>query len=265
MKLSKPTLIVNLCLLIAVLCGTSWSAALKQQNNQKQDPELKKLEDLLVYLNELDKAGSPAKIVVEADKKEKGKLIITLLMPSSDKSSTKKNVLKTQVINLNNIKVSDKSFTEKYVTKSQPLTTRPQQECGELPNVEFEHIGVTQNFRILKEYIYKTTKFDPNKKYTIIVPQFYEYDRASIPRALLPIITKEELGSVAPLIHDRLYRNKGILPVEQVIPYRTFSRKEADSIFYEAMIRCGVGRLKAELAWGAVRVAFWAWKDIDEI
>ena len=77
----------------------------------------------------------------------------------------------------------------------------------------------------------------------ICVPDGFEWDGASVPRLLWPIAGRWGRFSGAALIHDWIYTVKD--------PY---SRNEADAVFFDLMIEDGVGRIRANVMWTAVRV-----------
>jgi len=87
----------------------------------------------------------------------------------------------------------------------------------------------------------------------IAIAEGFVSDLASVPRILRPFIGKTELGSLAPILHDKLYRSGG--------EGGLFSRAEADQIFLRVMGEQGVGRLRRWVAFVAVRLFAWAaWK-----
>lgn len=86
----------------------------------------------------------------------------------------------------------------------------------------------------------------------------YEFDLASVPRAVWPVIAPFELSILAPLFHDLIYEFQGTLPAEHVDPFRTFTRSDADDLFLRLMAAEGVSRWKRALAYTAVRSAGWA-------
>jgi hypothetical protein len=96
-----------------------------------------------------------------------------------------------------------------------------------------------------------TTQYSDTYKITVL--KGFTYDRASIPRIFWVIIDKDSLGNVAPLLHDLLYRNGGLLPTNQVTPYRKFSRKETDDLFLEVATKCGVSKWRRDLVYQVVR------------
>ena len=129
------------------------------------------------------------------------------------------------------------------------------------PNIE----PVSENYyRLMETYYYKDSNV------TIKIPgadngsKGYTYDGASVPRWAWSIIglTPDGLIRAAALVHDWIGDFSGTLPVwSQIKPtFKTYTRKENDDMFYRNMIKCGVDKRKARIAWMAVRVAgglFW--------
>ena len=83
----------------------------------------------------------------------------------------------------------------------------------------------------------------------ITIPAGYEFDLASIPRILWPILAPFELSVAAPLLHDYLYSGEGP---------KGITRKDADLMFLEVMKLEGIGLVKRRAAYLAVRAAGWA-------
>lgn len=95
------------------------------------------------------------------------------------------------------------------------------------------------------------------------IPQNFEFDLASIPRILWPLIGSFELSIVAPLIHDYFYATKGAGFHHKAFdslgesPYpedRLVTRFFADKLFLELMLMEGVTPWKAKAAYHAVRM-----------
>jgi len=105
---------------------------------------------------------------------------------------------------------------------------------------------------------YEFTIFIDDVPFVIFVPAGYRYDRSTI--WWEAIINKDSLGCKGALIHDVLCFYHGVLwqvpgPDEpSCTPFRTFSRIEADRIFYEVMLADHVTPWKAWVAWKAVFV-----------
>lgn len=100
------------------------------------------------------------------------------------------------------------------------------------------------NMRLLNDLIY-TTK----QGFRIVIPTGEETDGASIPRFLWSSQGSPFTGKYrkAAVVHDYLYR-KGY----NKKPLTT--RKQADNIFYEAMIECGCTQYDSFKKYWAVRL-----------
>lgn len=129
-----------------------------------------------------------------------------------------------------------------------------------LPGAVLRQIGATRNWELVEPYTC-TLALDGGSQFSITAVVPFTYDRASIPRLFWPLIDRDSLSSVPPLFHDLLYKKGGVLPTEQVTPYRTFTRKEADDVFLELMKMSGVVEWRYKAAYQAVRkFALLAWK-----
>lgn len=80
---------------------------------------------------------------------------------------------------------------------------------------------------------------------TIAVPKGFITDLASIPAALRAFINPNGNSRKAAVLHDWLYCS------------RLYPRAEADAIFREALIFCGVSTSVAWTMWAGVRVGGW--------
>lgn len=76
----------------------------------------------------------------------------------------------------------------------------------------------------------------------ITVPAGFLYDLSSIPRIVWGIISKEDLGTLAPLIHDWLYRYPS-----------AYTKAEADRVFSDIMEEQEVSTWRRRAAYRAVR------------
>lgn len=94
---------------------------------------------------------------------------------------------------------------------------------------------------------------------TLFARKGYEFDLASVPRPVWPVIAPFELSILAPLFHDLIYEFQGNPPAEMVAPFRTFARQDADDLFLRLMILEEVPRWKRVAAYTAVRAAGWAY------
>lgn len=91
-------------------------------------------------------------------------------------------------------------------------------------------------------------------EYSLHLPEGFEFDLASVPRAFWPLISPLDLSIVAPLLHDFLYGCAGRPPYGTVAPWvKMFERAEADQLFREVMKREGVPAWRRSLAYAAVR------------
>ena len=109
---------------------------------------------------------------------------------------------------------------------------------------------------------YVLTMFINGVLTTFFIPSGYRYDRATI--WWQGFITKDHLGCVGPLIHDVLCTYKGNIPnvaiasesidTAHISPWRSFTRPEADDIFYAVMLSDKVVPWRAFVAHKAVKV-----------
>ena len=102
--------------------------------------------------------------------------------------------------------------------------------------LDIRHIGA-HTFLLLAPLVYE------NKQFVITVYDGFDYDGASIPKALWSVIgcPMGELYSSAACIHDALYAS------------RLLDRKSCDKIFHEAMLSSGVDSALAKKMYLAVR------------
>lgn len=80
---------------------------------------------------------------------------------------------------------------------------------------------------------------------SVAVPKGFITDLASIPRLLRIFFDQNGKSRKAAVIHDWLYCS------------RIYPRSEADGIFHEALIYCGVGKFTAWTMWLGVRAGGW--------
>lgn len=78
----------------------------------------------------------------------------------------------------------------------------------------------------------------------------FHFDLSSVPRILWPVLASHELGVLAPLCHDWLYRHGGAAPC---LPPMYYTRKQADQLFLANMTADGVPWLRRHAAYAAVR------------
>lgn len=82
----------------------------------------------------------------------------------------------------------------------------------------------------------------------------FDFDLASVPRVLWGVVASHELGVLAPLCHDFLYRNGGCPPDGCISPAHAYTRREADALFLEQMKEDGVSWIRRTVAYRAVRM-----------
>lgn len=80
---------------------------------------------------------------------------------------------------------------------------------------------------------------------SVVVPRGFNTDFASVPRLPLAYLLAGGVGNPAAVVHDYLYRE---------VPH-SCTRDQADEIFYQALLVCGVAKWRAWLMWAAVRIA----------
>jgi hypothetical protein len=102
--------------------------------------------------------------------------------------------------------------------------------------------AVPGGYKLLQNFRYVTQVGAPDFVHT--VPEGFITDLASIPRIFRPLITGHGKDRWAAVVHDYLYSIK-------------YSRKDADDVFYEALIASGNGRMKSWAMYRAVRAGGW--------
>jgi Protein of unknown function (DUF1353) len=240
------------------------------QDKQANYDHLLRLE---AQLKQLEQQSSSIKVKVNADNESSGNIVITgereipdptkMITHTSgdantstekDKKGKEKTVTEETVLNID---LSTLNIPDEYIDQQiKAVFSETRTTCGTIPAVDVRQVGVSVNYEVVNDYVYDSGA------YRITAFKGFIYDRSSIPRFFWVIVDKDSLGNVAPLFHDLLYRNGGVLPQHLISPHRRFSRREADDLFLEVMTKCGVGRLRRELAYQAVRQFGWiAWKE----
>lgn len=82
----------------------------------------------------------------------------------------------------------------------------------------------------------------------IIVPRGFVTDFASVPRLPFAYLIFGGVGHSAAVIHDWLYSPKSGKGV---------TRAEADEVFHEALVVCGISKWRAWMMWMGVRGMGW--------
>lgn len=96
------------------------------------------------------------------------------------------------------------------------------------------------SWRMIEPLVYVT-----KSNLQIVVPVGYVHDLASVPRWAWRIVRPDHPTARRPsVVHDYIYTD--------LTKYLT--KKEADNIFYEALLEEGTGRVLAWLMWAAVSV-----------
>jgi hypothetical protein len=251
-----------LALTLLLLVVPSYHSVNRQKlSGAPQDPQGKNAELLRLEakFKQIDKESDPVKVKVTGEEESSGTVNISVervapVVVSNDeaaktnpsKKSEKENPGKTEETLLD-IDLSTFNVPDEYVDAKIKEVFSTETRCGTLPGVVVSQVGVGANYVVVKDYIYEAGP------HSITVLKGFPYDRASIPRIFWVLIDKDSLGNVAPLLHDLLYRHGGVLPTNQVSPYRRFSRLETDDLFLEIATKCGVKRWRRELAYQAVR------------
>lgn len=94
-----------------------------------------------------------------------------------------------------------------------------------------------EHFRLLNDFVYQD---EDGTIYT--VPEGFKTDMASIPRGLWNIFPKAGRWDRAAVVHDWLCVQK------------TMPSPEVHALFKRALQACGVGKIKRNLMWSAVRI-----------
>ena len=103
-------------------------------------------------------------------------------------------------------------------------------------NLELRKITGTKKWVVLNKFVWT------NGKLIEKVPAGFITDLASTPRITWTVFPKSGIYTEASVIHDFLYR-EGEYP-----------RKQCDKIFKKALRQCGVGRIRTEMMYRAVRM-----------
>ena len=160
------------------------------------------------------------------------------------------------------IDLGDAEISDEFVESRMTLRFDPSR-AGLLPDVKLRGFGSTGVYEVVEDYAYEVDHASIGRHprlgaetarhlCTITVRKGFQFDRATIPRLFWVLISKDDLSNVAPLFHDLLYRFGGALPKQWVTPYTTFTRKEADSLFFHMMEGSGVTLWRLHVAYQIV-------------
>lgn len=117
--------------------------------------------------------------------------------------------------------------------------------------------GDGRKWQLAEDFQYHVGREDSNE--IIRVPAGFITDFATIPQFLWGVFPPTGKYTKAAVIHDYLTANKGRIPYShsdtypEQITYRCYSKRQVDSIFFEAMSVLGVNRIKKRIIWLAVR------------
>lgn len=106
-----------------------------------------------------------------------------------------------------------------------------------------------RKYELLHDY-FVVVVVDDGHKETIVVPQGFTHDGASVPRLAWTLsgLTPDGPIRAAALLHDYAYRLKGVL---FSVPTK---RKDADKLFLDLMRAAGVSKYRSWMAYRFVRL-----------
>lgn len=202
------------------------------------------LEARLKEIDAVSKTGD-IKVGVSGNTESNGTMKVDLSKKGLGIAPVKKTMLD---LDMANVDVPDDYIKEKINFAIQ------NPKASGISDVVIREVDPSGVYELIQEYTYEA------KDYKITAKEGFKFDRASIPRIFWVLIAKDDLSNVAPLFHDMLYRSEGTLEQDQVIDYRTFTKDEADILFYEIMLKRGVKKWRAYAAYLAVsNFAGFAW------
>ena len=249
--------VITTAVLLLLLTHPGFSPQTRSQKPEvaAQIRELKKLEK---RLNDLNLQGGDVTVELSGDNESSAKINVVVEKTESATDSGAETGGRNKPrkrrsaydIDLSHLEVPDEYINEKLAS-----TFLTPQQFPDCPGVKVMQVGASADYEVVEDYTYH------GNGYQITAWRGFTYDRASIPRIFWVIIDKDSLSNVAPLFHDLLYRHGGVLPQDRVSPFRSFTRDQTDDLFKELMGKCGVDRIRQELAYQAVhRFAGPAWR-----
>ncbi len=126
------------------------------------------------------------------------------------------------------------------------------------PLVEVEADGREYPFTVARDFVYLWPGYGKWTGFPVCIPQGYQTDFLSIPKAFWPILSPTGPGCWGALPHDILYSSEYSLPGQE----RDDARAMADRILYDAIRDSGCGRFRAGIIYKAVRLGGgFTWKD----
>lgn len=132
-----------------------------------------------------------------------------------------------------------------------------------------------RHYRLVENYTYTWLLVQSNTGMRICVPKNFIYDGASVPGALgwMVGLHRDGLIRAAALVHDFIYKNKGVLPngafyispdggANWVIGHGKWNRADCDKLFRKMMVESGMPGYKVDIAYNMVKMFGWTyWKD----
>jgi hypothetical protein len=113
----------------------------------------------------------------------------------------------------------------------------------------------------LADYQWRTYQFlkyvDPKSGESHCIPKGFVNDLASVPRLFWSLFSPAGVYALGAIFHDHFYvchEFGGDMSVDPPVVGRELSRSEADWIFLEMMEELGVGWLRRNIIWSAVRI-----------
>ena len=238
--------------------------------------DVSKLEKRFLDFDEIEEKGGT--VEVTEPKQEQGQLTI-ITSPAKSSSTISKSVTnesfdgKTKSLSSSlDIKLEEGDISNDYIEGkiermlkwSESLNKQNRkkslEKVGEsTPETDYPIIGKKgggRDYTLAADYTYHT-KAD----YSITARKGFETDLSSIPRILWVILPPDSLSLTAPIMHDLLYRNGGVLPKDQVNAYREITREESDLLFLEIMKSEGISSWRCKAGYLAVsKFGVFAWK-----
>lgn len=95
----------------------------------------------------------------------------------------------------------------------------------------------------------------PDSDEVLIARKGFRTDFSSTPWGVRNMFPKDDVDSAAAVFHDMLYKNKGVLPVENFTgPAKIYSQKDCDGIYLEIMGVCGQTFWKKRIKYRMLRM-----------
>jgi hypothetical protein len=122
----------------------------------------------------------------------------------------------------------------------------------DLPTTEVQWLG-GQRFMAMREH----RIFDRRYRRSWVVPDGFQFDGASAPRIVWAFVSPLDLGVLATMTHDYLYRFGGRAGAYQ------YDRREADNLMWDLMMLELVPAWRRQWSYSVIRaVGAGAWRSI---